>query len=80
MDFCKMFERLCHVVFFCLAPPLFIWSANLLFETQIEYNFWNFVAVFVIILISRLTVEVNLNAGLDLDKNESVVVKNDNIL
>jgi len=32
-----------------LVPFLFIWAVNLLFETQIEYNFWNSVAVYVLI-------------------------------
>ena len=39
---------LCIFIVF-LVPFLFIWAVNLLFETQIEYSFWNSVAVYVLI-------------------------------
>ena len=32
-----------------LVPFLFIWAVNLLFETQIEFNFWNNVAIYVLL-------------------------------
>jgi hypothetical protein len=31
------------------VPCLFIWSVNLLFATEIEFNFWNSVAIYVLI-------------------------------
>ncbi len=34
-----------------LVPWLFIWSVNLLFATEIEFNFWNSVAVYVLIAL-----------------------------
>ena len=37
------------ILAFCLVPFLFIWAANLLFETQIEFNFWNSVAIYVLL-------------------------------
>ena len=39
---------LCILALF-LVPFLFIWAANLLFETQIEFNFWNSVAIYVLL-------------------------------
>ncbi len=32
-----------------LVPWLFVWSVNLLFATEIEFNFWNSVAIYVLI-------------------------------
>lgn len=39
---------LCILALF-LVPFLFIWAVNLLFETQIEFNFWNSVAIYVLL-------------------------------
>ena len=33
----------------CVIPFLFTWSVNLLFATEIEFNFWNSVAIYVLI-------------------------------
>ena len=35
-----------------LLPFVAIWAINLLFETQVEYNFWNSVAIYVLWLLS----------------------------
>ena len=35
-----------------LIPFVAIWAINLLFETQVEYNFWNSVAIYVLLFLS----------------------------
>ena len=44
-----LFLIVLFIFFLFVIPLLFIWSVNLLFATEIEFNFWNSVAIYVLI-------------------------------
>ena len=49
MAMLPLFLIVLFIFLLCVIPLLFIWSVNLLFATEIEFNFWNSVAIYVLI-------------------------------
>ena len=44
-----LFLIVLFIFFLFVIPLLFIWSVNLLFGMEIAFNFWNSVAIYVLI-------------------------------
>jgi len=51
-DFLKIVSIVVLIIFLCISVPLItIWALNSLFSLGIGYTFWNWLAMFVLLLV-----------------------------